>query len=116
VTSRAEAQVVRLASIYALLDQSREIRVEHLKAALAVWKYCGDSCRFIFGEAETNPLEEKILTALRNHPEGLTRSEILRGIFKRNRPARDIKQVLMSLPYRCKKTKTIDWISHLRGP
>ena len=34
VTTRAEAQVMRLAMIYALLDQSPWIRVEHLRAAL----------------------------------------------------------------------------------
>ena len=40
VTSRAEAQVVRLSLIYALLDCSPVIRQEHLLAALALWEYC----------------------------------------------------------------------------
>jgi len=97
VTSRAEAQVVRLASIYALLDQSGEICVEHLKAALAVWRYCEDSCRFIFGDMVSNPVEEKIIEALRRHPQGLTSSQIGSDIFKVNRPAREIKRALMSL-------------------
>ncbi|MGE0827258.1 MAG: hypothetical protein AB7P18_34690, partial [Candidatus Binatia bacterium] len=35
--SRAEAQVLRLSLIYALLDKSSAIRIEHLRAALAVW-------------------------------------------------------------------------------
>ncbi len=38
VTSRAEAQVLRLSMIYALLDRSATIREEHLRAALAVWE------------------------------------------------------------------------------
>jgi hypothetical protein len=54
MTSRAEAHVVRLSLTYALLDcteknRSRKIGVEHLKAALAVWRYCEDSCRYIWG-------------------------------------------------------------------
>src|SRR5205823_1307849 len=39
VTSRAEAQVLRLSMIYALLDSSDVIRVPHLQAALEVWRY-----------------------------------------------------------------------------
>jgi hypothetical protein len=40
VTGRAEAQVVRLAALYAALDRSREIDAGHLKAALALWDPC----------------------------------------------------------------------------
>ncbi len=39
VTSRAKAQVIRLALLYALLDQSSIIQPTHLKARLAVWEY-----------------------------------------------------------------------------
>lgn len=48
VTSRAEAQTMRLACLYALLDQSPLIRVEHLSAAFAVWDYCFASARYFF--------------------------------------------------------------------
>ena len=40
VTGRAEAQVMRISAIYALLDKSRLIRREHLEAAIALWEYC----------------------------------------------------------------------------
>ena len=43
VTSRGEAQVMRLAGLYAVLDRSQVIGVSHLRAALAAWKYCEDS-------------------------------------------------------------------------
>ena len=49
VTSRAEAQVMRVALIYALLDESEFIRTEHLFAASSVWDYCEASARYIFG-------------------------------------------------------------------
>ncbi|MHB8754395.1 MAG: DUF3987 domain-containing protein [Candidatus Acidiferrales bacterium] len=62
VTSRAEAQTVRLALIFALLDRGAEIREEHLRAALAVWNYCYQSAKFIFGGL--NSVQERILDLL----------------------------------------------------
>ena len=48
VTSRGEAQIIRLALLYALMDTSDHIRSEHLRAAVALWRYCEDSARYIF--------------------------------------------------------------------
>lgn len=48
-TSRGAAQVVRLSMLFALLDRSESVRVEHLRAALALWRYCEESARKIFG-------------------------------------------------------------------
>ncbi len=50
ITSRAEAQVLRLSMIYALMDRSSVIKPPHLKAALAFWKYSEASVNMIFGE------------------------------------------------------------------
>jgi hypothetical protein len=44
-TARAEAHTVRLALIYALLDCSDVIGLEHLEAALAFWCYSAASAR-----------------------------------------------------------------------
>ena len=38
--ARAEAQTMRLACVYALLDGSAVVKAEHLMSALAVWEYC----------------------------------------------------------------------------
>src|SRR5262249_29317402 len=38
--ARAEAHVMRLAMLYALLDRSPAIQGSHLMAALALWDYC----------------------------------------------------------------------------
>jgi hypothetical protein len=65
VTSRSEAQVIRLAMIYALLDLCTEIQPEHLKAALAIWEYAEASARYVFGSALGNPLADEIVRALR---------------------------------------------------
>jgi hypothetical protein len=93
VTSRAEAQVMRLACIYALLDLSSIIRVEHLKAALALWRYCEDSARFIFGDSLGDPVADEILRALRQAPEGYTRTEI-RDLLGRHAAKREIDRAL----------------------
>jgi hypothetical protein len=76
VTSRAEAQVTRLSCIYALIDGSGVIERRHLEAALALWRYCEDSARYIFGDALGHPTADRILEALRREPSGLSRTEI----------------------------------------
>ncbi len=78
VTGRAEAQVIRLALLYALLDKEAEISVEHLKAGLTIWDYADASARFIFGDATGDPVKDTILTSLRTSPDGLSRTEISR--------------------------------------
>jgi len=84
VTARSEAQAIRLALVCALLDKSAEIRLEHLNAALELWRYCADSAAFIFGASLGDPLADAILEVLRSHPEGMARTEV-NNHFKRNK-------------------------------
>jgi len=65
---RAEAHVLRLSLIYALLDSSDAIRPEHLQAALAFWDYCEQSIEHIFGGASGDADRERILGALGSGP------------------------------------------------
>jgi hypothetical protein len=83
VISRAEAQVMRIACIYAILDKSKLIREEHLLAALALWDYSEASARYIFGDATGDWIADRILQALRRSTSGLTRTEIS-NLFSRN--------------------------------
>jgi hypothetical protein len=76
VIARAEAQTVRLALIYALLDGAANIDLPHLEAALAVWEYCELSAVHIFGDAIGDPVADEILRALQNAPGGMTRTAI----------------------------------------
>lgn len=96
VISRAEAQVMRLALISALLDESPVIRRVHLEAALEVWRYAEESACFIFGEALGDPVADAILASLRTAPEGLTRWEISR-LFSGHREAAHIGRALRTL-------------------
>ena len=79
--ARAEAQAMRLACIYALLDSSAIVRAEHLRGALAIWEYCEESAHYIFGDRTGNPVADKIMFALYNGPLSQT---ALHGLFKRH--------------------------------
>jgi hypothetical protein len=96
ITSRAEAQTLRLSMLYALLDCSTAIKRCHLRGALEVWRYCEDSARYIFGDAFGDPVVDLILRSLRKSPKGLTRSRI-REIFSRNRSEEEISNALRVL-------------------
>jgi hypothetical protein len=96
ITSRPEPQVLRLSVIYALLDCSVFITKEHLRAALAVWRYCEDSARYIFGDKFGDPVVDTILRHLRRTPKGLTKTDI-RELFSRNRTENEINNALRVL-------------------
>lgn len=96
VTSRATAQVMRLACIYALLDSTDVISLTHLEAALSVWQYCEDSAKYIFGMSSGDKVAEEIYSALLSAKKGLTGTEI-NNHFKRNRTSSDIQAGLQTL-------------------
>jgi hypothetical protein len=95
-TRRAEAHVVRLATIYATLDRSEQIALAHLEAALAVWRYSLDSARWIFGDTLGDPTADEIWALAKDRPHGVTRSEV-RDLFSRNKKAREIDRALTVL-------------------
>ena len=94
VTARSEAQCLRLALVYALMDDAASIDLPHLLAALALWERAQDSARFIFGSAVGDPVADEILRALRvTGATGLTRTEI-RDLFKRHEKSERIDAAL----------------------
>jgi hypothetical protein len=106
VTSRAEAQVTRLACLYALLDNSAIVRMPHLTAALAVWEYAEQSARYIFGDALGDAVADAILQALRSASYGMTRKEIS-DHFGRHHKAERLTMALHLLQERGLATFTI---------
>ena len=97
VVGRAEAQVVRLAALYAVMNESHEIEREHLLAALALWDYAEKSARYIFGDATGDPVADQIFNALRAAgKDGMTRTEISH-LFGRNMSSERIAQALSLL-------------------
>jgi len=93
LTARAEANVTRLACIYALLDKSSVIKPEHLLAAIAVWDYAESSVAFVFQFMTGDPLANDILEALEQEPEGMTRTDISNH-FGRNKSSEQISAAL----------------------
>ena len=97
ITARAEAHVLRLSMVYALLDQTVTIMPEHLDAAYAVWRYCDASARYIFGDLLGDPIADEILRMLRvAGSQGITRTE-LANAFGRHIPSARIGHALSTL-------------------
>lgn len=110
MTARAEAHVLRLSMIYALLDKSREIADDHVHAALAFWKYCDQSAAFLFSKSTGSKHADSILAALKSTPAGMTRTEIQVGIFGKHGKPEEIGNALELLATsnlaHCAKTST----------
>jgi hypothetical protein len=97
VTGRAEAQVLRLSMIYALLDGKALIEIEHLRAALALWSYADASAQVIFGAEPEDPLTAMVLAKLQEAgTTGMTRTD-LHNAFQRNIPAAKLVESLAKL-------------------
>jgi hypothetical protein len=106
ITSRAEAHVIRLALMYALLDRPDRdrgevaIRLPHLMAAQAVWNYCAASARFIWGDALGDPTADGILAALSEAGNaGRTRWDI-HNYFSKNLKPGDLDRAIRLLAER----------------
>lgn len=102
ITGRASAHTIRLALLYALLDKSAHIRVEHLEAAAALWQYCEDSVQIIFGEL-LSPEQSQILDFV-SAVGPTTKSRLIRDCFHGHRKADLIQHDLNVLVSREKLT------------
>jgi hypothetical protein len=90
--ARSEAQVMRLACIYALLDSSDKVKSSHLEAALALWAYVEQSCQFIFGDLKGDPGVDRVFEALKRAG-SLTTTEIY-SLFGRHADKGEIDRVV----------------------
>jgi hypothetical protein len=100
ITSRAEAHVVRLAALYAILNLSDVIAKEHLSAALAVWEYARASAALIFGDAIGDAEADSISQLLISSGSvGCPRTDISNH-FKRHKSANEIERALNLLQHR----------------
>lgn len=95
---RAEAQILRLSLIYALLDGSEKITHEHICTARLVWEYCQKSVEFIFSEfnrEKESSMVLNLLSALKEKP--LSQSEIAIDVFKGHISANKLVKLLKKL-------------------
>jgi hypothetical protein len=93
---RAEAHVLRLSLLYALLDSSATVSADHLLAALGVWEHCDQSVRHVFGDSLGDPVADEVLRLLRASPQGMTRND-LRDSFGRHQSSERVGRALALL-------------------
>ncbi len=84
LTARAEAQLLRLSVVYAMLDGSPVIELAHLDAAEAVWEHCAQTISRVFTCTEPDRVTPRLLAALEGAgAEGLDGSQ-QRDLFSRH--------------------------------
>jgi hypothetical protein len=93
VLNRGEAQVLRLACVYALLDCHANIHPHHLKAALALWQYVEASVLRVFPVYTTGDRTvDRIIEGL--HQRGDLDETGIHALFQRNTPGVEIDRAL----------------------
>jgi hypothetical protein len=80
ITDRAEAQVRRLALVYAVADRSKNVCPQHLAAALEVWRYCEASAEYLFADAPATSLEARVQKVLIRADDWVSRSRLYRKL------------------------------------
>jgi len=110
-TARSTPYCRRLAAIYALVDESAVVKVEHLRAAYALMAYSRASAAYILGAASTgDPDVDKARGALMNAgPGGLSRSQFYADVFQGHMKAGRLDDVLAKLG-------EISGVEHARRP
>lgn len=98
ILTRRESHIARLALIYAVLDRRWAIGVEHVQAATAVWDYCSESAKYIFGDHLGDPQAEKVLAYLKQAGDGgRSKAEIVHNVFHRHIKAEALVRILATL-------------------
>jgi hypothetical protein len=86
LTNRAEAQTLRLALLYAVLDGSPQIDVVHLEAGWALWRYCERSVLHIWSDATGDRDLDRLVDALRQiAPAGMSVTEAYENVFGKHK-------------------------------
>ena len=94
--ARAEAHVLRLAMLYALIDGRSAICSQDLVASQSLLGYAAASLAWARGQQVADSVAERIATELCKRPDGLTRTEV-RDLFARNVTAERIEEALGAL-------------------
>lgn len=72
---------------------SEQIAIQHLQAALAVWRYSADSAGWIIGDSLGDPTADEIWSAAKQRPAGVTHTEVS-DMFSPNKKRREIERAL----------------------
>lgn len=100
LTARGSAHMLRTSLAYALLDGCREIDVEHVSAAYAIWQHADASVRRLFAQSTGDENADRILDALRDAgPDGLDRTSLFE-VFKGHIKAAALDRLVEALEQR----------------
>ena len=99
ITARNLPILRRLACVYALFDKMDVVDCEHLIAASAIVDYSTATCRMLLAEKAPSRDQIKIMTALAQTPDGLTKTELIHDVFKRNVKIERINKALSELEH-----------------
>jgi hypothetical protein len=100
IVARGEVQTARIALTFALVDNSRDAKIDacHIEAAAAVWSYCRGSAAHIFGRSTGSRTSDRLLQALiEAGDEGVPQSQIRTVLGSNNMGAERIDGLLRSL-------------------
>jgi hypothetical protein len=96
IVDRAPTLILRMAGNFALLDCTTTINEDHLYTAMTVMDYSWKSVKLIFRENKKPREADQLLVIMRNHPEGLTRTQISR-CFQGHKNKHQIGAILSEL-------------------
>lgn len=97
LTGRATAHLLRLAMIYALLDESPIMKEVHLRAAAALWDYAEASVAHIWGATLGDADLDRLYVAVKGAGEdGLTRTQISE-LFSKNKRRAELETLVTQL-------------------
>ena len=96
-TSRAEPYILRMAMIYAALDLSPSIELQHLRSAEACWIYCDESARQIFSSGASLKVDLRRVKLLEFLTGGERSTTDIHDLFGRNVPAKDLNELIRTL-------------------
>ena len=95
--ARARPHVRRIAIILAVAEQWDCIELDHLQAANAMFNYSAQTVEYLFADNLGNPHADRILRALRDHPAGMSRTEIHQLVYKKAAKAKEWMDLALKL-------------------
>lgn len=96
LSARAPANVLRLSMIFALVDRSSIIEIEHLLSANEVWEYNLKSIKSIFREGLNGHLGKLARALEKAHPNWMTGKEVS-AVFSYNLKSKELDELKRQL-------------------
>lgn len=100
ITARQIPILRRLACSFALFDRQQHVDVPHIEAALRITEHSSEVCNQFLNDLPNKhhkAAKWKLLVAIKSSNGGLTRDQILKDVFQKNKDAASIQRLLQEL-------------------